>query len=183
MRHRVGHRKLGRVTEHRTALLRNQAQELLRRERISTTVAKAKELRPFVEHLITVAKRGIADGAEGGRVLHARRTVARDLADREVAQKLFDTIAPRFATRPGGYTRLLRAGRRQGDDAEMAQVELVGSEYSPEGDKAAASTDDAATAKTGKKEGVGGRIRQAAQRIRGGSKTKAKGGESSSSDE
>lgn len=165
MRHRVAHRKLGRVTEHRLALLRSQAQELLRHERIKTTVPKAKELRPFVERLITVAKRGIADGAEGGRVLHARRLVARDLADRDVARKLFETIAPRFASRPGGYTRLLRAGRRQGDDAEITQVELVGSEYSAESTTAGPSVTDQAE----ESKGVGGRIRRAARRIRGGS--------------
>ncbi len=131
MRHRVAHRKLGRVTEHRLSLLRNQAQALLRHERISTTVAKAKELRPFVEHLITVAKRGIVDGDDTIRAVNARRSVRRDLADRAVASKLFDTIAPRFADRPGGYTRLLRIGFRRGDAAEMAQVELIGSEYNP----------------------------------------------------
>ena len=125
MRHRVAHRKLGRVTEHRLALLRNQAEALLRHERINTTLAKAKELRPFVERLITVAKRGLADGDGGDRALNARRLVRRDLANREIVIKLFDTIAPRFQDRPGGYTRLLRVGRRQGDDAEVAQVELV----------------------------------------------------------
>lgn len=135
MRHRVAHRKLGRVTEHRLSLLRNQAQALLRHERISTTVAKAKELRPFVEHLITVAKRGVADGDDTIRAVNARRTVRRDLADRAVASKLFDTIAPRFADRPGGYTRLLRIGFRRGDAAEMAQVELIGSEYNPDLEK------------------------------------------------
>jgi large subunit ribosomal protein L17 len=135
MRHRVAHRKLGRVTEHRLSLLRNQAQALLRHERISTTVAKAKELRPFVEHLITVAKRGIADGDDTIRAVNARRAVRRDVADRAVASKLFDTIAPRFADRPGGYTRLLRIGFRRGDAAEMAQVELIGSEYNPDLDK------------------------------------------------
>ena len=163
MRHRVAHRKLGRTTEHRRALLRNQAEALIRHERISTTVAKAKELRPFVERLITVAKRGIAEGAESGRALHARRLVARDVTDRAVARKLFEAIAPRFATRPGGYTRLLRAGRRQGDDAELAQVELLGSEYAET--EAAASTEQDATAEA---KGVGGRIRRAARRIRGG---------------
>ena len=132
MRHRIAHRKLGRVSEHRLALLRNQAQALLRHERINTTIAKAKELRPFVERLISVAKRGIADGADTPRALHARRMVRRDLADRAVATKLFDTVAPRFASRPGGYTRLLRVGRRRGDDAELAQVELIGSEYDPD---------------------------------------------------
>ena len=135
MRHRVAHRKLGRVTEHRLSLLRNQAQALLRHERISTTVAKAKELRPFVEHLITVAKRGIADGDDTIRAVNARRTVRRDLADRAVAAKLFDTIAPRFADRPGGYTRMLRIGFRRGDAAELAQVELIGSEYNPDLEK------------------------------------------------
>lgn len=135
MRHRVAHRKLGRVTEHRLSLLRNQAQALLRHERISTTVAKAKELRPFVERLITVAKRGLADGTDTIRAVNARRMVRRDLADREVAAKLFDTIAPRFSSRAGGYTRLVRIGFRRGDAAEIAQVELIGSEYNPDLDK------------------------------------------------
>ena len=167
MRHRVAHRRLGRTTEHRLALLRNQAQALLRHERINTTVAKAKELRPFVERLITVAKRGLTDGADTTRALHARRLVRRDLADREVASKLFETIAPRFASRPGGYTRMLRIGRRQGDDAEVAQVELLGSEYDPE--LAAGPAAGEASESSGG-EGVGERIRQVARRIRGGDK-------------
>ena len=142
MRHRVGQRKLGRVTEHRIAMLRNQAVALLRYERIETTVPRAKELRPFVERLITIAKRGLdaGDGNPGGRVLHARRLVLRDIHDPIVVGKLFDTLAPRFATRPGGYTRLLRVGFRRGDSAAVAQVELVGSEYNPKAkdqDKAA----------------------------------------------
>lgn len=166
MRHRVAHRKLGRVSEHRTALLRNQATALIRHERINTTLAKAKELRPFVERLITVAKRGIAEGAETERALHARRLVARDVVDREMLKKLFDTIAPRFAGRPGGYTRLLRAGRRLGDDAPLAQVELVGSEYDPEADVSTTESGEAAEATSGG--GVGGRLRRAARRIRGG---------------
>ena len=166
MRHRVAHRKLGRRTEHRIALLRNQAQMLLRHERIETTVPKAKELRPFVERLITIAKRGLAEDAESGRVLHARRLVRRDLVDRETATKLFDTIAPRYASRPGGYTRLLRTGYRRGDSAEIAQVELIGSEYhvSVEAPK---SEEVAAPETKTKPEGVGGRIRAAAQRMRG----------------
>src|SRR4249920_4030262 len=131
MRHRVAHRKLGRVTDHRIALLRNQATALIRYEHLTTTVPKAKELRPFVERLITVAKRGLAAGEANGRVLNARRLVMQDLQDREVVTKLFDTIAPRFAARPGGYTRLLRVGFRRGDSAEVAQVELVGSEFDP----------------------------------------------------
>src|SRR5436190_16982370 len=129
MRHRVAHRKLGRVTEHRLALLRNQATALLRYEHLTTTVPKAKELRPFVERLITIAKRGLAGGEPvNGRVLTARRLVMQDLQDRDVVTKLFDTIAPRFAARPGGYTALMRVGYRRGDSAEIGQVELVGSE-------------------------------------------------------
>jgi large subunit ribosomal protein L17 len=125
MRHRVGHRKLGRTTPHRTALLRNLATALFERERIRTTLIKAKELRPYAERLITLAKRD-GDG------LHARRLVRRDIRDGEVMRKLFDTLGTRFATRPGGYTRILRLGPRRGDGAEMAIVELLGSEYKPE---------------------------------------------------
>ena len=159
MRHRVAHRKLGRVTEHRIALLRNQAEALLRHERIQTTVPKAKELKMFVEKIITTAKVGLADG---GKTLHARRLVARDIQDDEVVKKLFTVLAPRFASRPGGYTRLLRIGFRRGDAAEMAQVELVGSEFNP---KAAAEKKAAASGKT-KSKGVGGRLRAAAERLR-----------------
>src|SRR5216117_2719696 len=140
MRHRVAHRKLGRVTEHRIAMLRNQATALLRHEHLTTTVPKAKELRPFVERLITIAKRGVADGGANGKALNARRLVIHDLQDREVVTKLFDTLAPRFASRPGGYTRLLRLGFRRGDAAEIAQVELVGSEFDPKA-KAKADTE------------------------------------------
>ena len=172
MRHRVSHRKLGRVTEHRMAMLRNQAQALLKFERIETTVPKAKELRPFVERIITIAKRGLAGGAEGaanGKSLHARRLVLRDIPDREVVSKLFDTIAPRFEARPGGYTRILRLGYRRGDSAEVAQIELVGSEYDP----------NAETTKTDKAEkkpkGVGGRLRAAAERLRGKKSDSAEG--------
>jgi large subunit ribosomal protein L17 len=156
MRHRVAHRKLGRVTEHRISMLRNQAVALLDHERIETTVAKAKELRPFVERIISVAKRSLTSEAKTAGVT-ARRAVARDIADRQVVQKLFDTIAPRYADRPGGYTRLLRLGYRRGDSAEVAQVELVGSEYDPS--QAEKATGDAAPEKP--KKTVGGRIREA----------------------
>jgi large subunit ribosomal protein L17 len=162
MRHRVGHRKLGRVTEHRIAMLRNQAHALLLHERIETTVPRAKELRPFVERIITLAKRGLAGGDANGRSLHARRLVLRDIHDREVVSKLFDTIAPRFEARPGGYTRILRLGYRRGDSAEIAQIELVGSEYDPN-----LETEQAETAKAKKTKGVGGRLRAAAERLRG----------------
>ena len=163
MRHRVAHRKLGRVTEHRISMLRNQATALLRHEHLTTTVPRAKELRPFVERLITVAKRGLAGGEANGRVLTARRLVMQDLQDREVVTKLFDTIAPRFASRPGGYTRLLRLGFRKGDSAPVAQVELVGSEFDP---KKHAEAEEKAADKP-KTKGVGGRLRAAAERLRG----------------
>ena len=124
MRHRVAHRKLGRTTPHRIALLRNLATALFEKERIRTTLPKAKELRPFAERLITLAKR------EDDR-LHARRLAARHIQEPTVVKKLFDSIGSRFATRPGGYTRILRLGPRKGDGAEMAYLELVGYEYKP----------------------------------------------------
>ena len=166
MRHRVAHRKLGRVTEHRIAMLRNQATALLRFEHLTTTVARGKELRPFVERLITIAKRGIAAGAANGHALTARRLVMHDLQDRDVVAKLFDTIAPRFSDRPGGYTRLLRLGFRKGDSAEVAQVELVGSEFDPKAKQEKETTEG----EKPKAKGVGGRLRAAAERLRGGSK-------------
>ena len=144
-------------------MLRNQATALLKHEHLMTTVPKAKELRPFVERLITVAKRGLAAGEANGRVLTARRLVMQDLQDREVVTKLFDTIAPRFASRPGGYTRLLRVGFRRGDSAPVAQVELVGSEFDPKAHAEAAATAEAKP----KSKGVGGRLRAAAERLRG----------------
>src|SRR6187401_2114674 len=131
MRHNVGYRKLGRVTEHRIALLRNQAIALIRHERIETTMPKAKELRPLVERLITIANGGVASGDANGKSLHARRLVLAELPDKSVEGKLFESIAPRYAERPGGYTRILRVGYRRGDSAEVAQVELVGGEYNP----------------------------------------------------
>jgi large subunit ribosomal protein L17 len=124
MRHRVAHRKLGRVTPHRKALLRNLATALFERERIRTTLAKAKELRPYAERLITLAKR------EEDR-LHARRLVHRDIRDPKVVKKLFDTLGARYTERPGGYTRILKLGPRRGDGAEMAIIELLGSEFKP----------------------------------------------------
>ena len=164
MRHRVAYRKLGRVTEHRIALLRNQATALLLHEHLTTTVPKAKELRPFVERIITIAKRGVAKGAANGHTLNARRMVMQDLQDRDVVTKLFDTIAPRFAERPGGYTRLLRLGFRKGDSAEIAQVELIGSEFDP---RATTEADAKGEAEKPKGKGVGGRLRAAAERMRG----------------
>ncbi len=162
MRHRVANRKLGRVTEHRIALLRSLASDLLRHERIETTITRAKELRPYVERLITVAKRSQADGAPAVQGVNARRTVARDIHDPEVVKKLFREIAPRFASRPGGYSRILRLGIRRGDAAEVARIELLGSEYNPK-----AAVEKGAKGAKAKPAGVGGRLRAAAARLRG----------------
>jgi len=165
MRHRVGQRKLGRVTEHRIAMLRNQAEALIRHEHIETTLPKAKELRPFVERIITLAKRGLAAGDAKAGTLHARRMVLRDIQNRDVVAKLFDTIAPRFEARPGGYTRILRLGYRRGDSAEVALIELVGSEFDPN-----AETEKGEAAAKPQPKGVGGRLRAAAERLRGKAK-------------
>ena len=116
MSHRVAHRKLGRKTEHRIATLRNLASSLFVHERIETTLFKAKDLRPFAERIISRAKHDS---------VHSRRIVARHIHDRDVVRHLFDDIGPRFADRPGGYTRILRTAERKGDAAEMAIVELV----------------------------------------------------------
>jgi large subunit ribosomal protein L17 len=176
MRHRLAHRKLGRTTDHRMSLLRNQAEALLRHEHIVTTVPKAKELRPFVEKLITVAKRGVKAGEANGRTLAARRLVMRDIVNEDVVAKLFDQLAPRFMERPGGYTRILRLGHRRGDGGEIAQIELVGSEFDPKKAEAErAAQEEAAAAETPKQQkSVGERLRAAAANIRGTKKeTKA----------
>jgi large subunit ribosomal protein L17 len=148
-------------------MLRNQATALLRHEHLTTTVPRAKELRPFVERIITIAKRGVADGAQNGKALHARRLVMHDLQDREVVSKLFETLAPRFAGRPGGYTRLLRLGFRKGDAAEIAQVELVGSEFNPRAKAEADAAKGEGEQPKKAKGGVGGRLKAAAERLRG----------------
>jgi large subunit ribosomal protein L17 len=140
VRHRVAHRKLGRITPHRTALLRNLATALFERERIRTTLMKAKELRPYAERLITLARR------DDDR-LHARRLVQRDIRDSGVLKKLFDTLGARFASRPGGYTRILRLGPRKGDGAEMAIVELIGSEFKPKKKEEKSKAKEVAAAK------------------------------------
>lgn len=153
-------------------MLRNQATALLRHEHLTTTVPRAKELRPFVERLISIAKRGLAGngsakaGAGELKALNARRHVMQSLQDEEVVRKLFDTLAPRFESRPGGYTRLLRLGFRRGDAAEIAQVELVGSEFNPRA-KAEAQAKQTETEAPKKAKGVGGRLKAAADRLRG----------------
>jgi large subunit ribosomal protein L17 len=179
MRHRKAHRKLGRVSEHRTALLRNQATALLMHEHIETTVPKAKELRPFVEKIITIAKRGVKAADPKGKTLAAKRQVAEDVHNPEVVAKLFESLAPRFAERPGGYTRILKLGARRGDAAEVALIELVGSEFDPK--KAEAERKAAEEAgQTGEgaktQKSVGERLRAAASRLRGTKKEKGDGG-------
>ena len=116
MRHRKKGRKLSRTASHKRATMRNMATALFRHGRIETTTAKAKELRPYAERLITLAKRGD---------LHARRLAATKIQDRVVLGTLFDDIGPRFSERPGGYTRILKLGNRKGDAAEMSLIELV----------------------------------------------------------
>ena len=121
MRHRVRGRKLGRTTAHRKALFRNQLTALFTHDRIVTTLAKAKELRPLAERMVTLAGTGS---------LPARRKVLTMVPDKEVVRRLFDEIAPRFTDRPGGYTRVMRLGRRRGDGAELAIIEFVDYELS-----------------------------------------------------
>ena len=116
MRHRKKGKQLRRTSEQKLALMRSLSKALIERGAIETTEAKAKELRPFVEKLITKAKTG---------TLHARRLAGRDIHKRETADKLFREIGPRYAKRTGGYTRILKTGHRKGDGAEMARIELV----------------------------------------------------------
>lgn len=120
MRHGHGYRKLGRVSSHRRAMLRNMATSLVLHERIETTVPKAKELRSIVDKMITLGKRGD---------LHARRQAASYLFSDEAVKKVFAELAPRFKDRPGGYTRILKKGYRFGDGADMAFLELVDFEH------------------------------------------------------
>ncbi|HTQ12833.1 MAG TPA: 50S ribosomal protein L17 [Rhizomicrobium sp.] len=118
MRHRNQGRKLGKTSSHRTAMFANMTAALIKHEQIRTTLPKAKELRPVVEKLVTLSRRGAKD-------LHARRQALSQVRDEAQVTKLFDVIGPRYATRPGGYTRVLRAGFRHGDNAEMAFIEFV----------------------------------------------------------
>ena len=121
MRHGMANRKLGRTSSHRNAMFRNQLASLIESERIITTLPKAKELRPIFEKLITLAKNDS---------VHNRRQAARSVPDDALIKKLFDILGPRFSTRPGGYTRIMKLGARRGDAAEMAILELV--ERTPE---------------------------------------------------
>ena len=124
MRHKVAHRKLGRTTEHRMAMLKNMSASLIKHEQIVTTLPKAKELRPYIEKLVTLAKKG---GLSNRRLAHAR------LQDDAQLKKLFDVLAPRYAGRPGGYVRVLKAGFRASDQAAMAVIEFVDRDVSAKG--------------------------------------------------
>jgi len=124
MRHGYAHRKLGRTTSHRTAMFANMAASLIKHEQIVTTLPKAKELRPFVEKLVTLAKKGD---------LHARRIAISRVRDVDQVGKLFATLGPRYKARSGGYTRVLKAGFRYGDNAPMAVIEFVDRDVSEKG--------------------------------------------------
>jgi large subunit ribosomal protein L17 len=124
MRHGYAHRKLGRTTAHRTSLFANMSASLIKHEQIVTTLPKAKELRPFVEKLVTLAKRGD---------LHARRIAISKVRDVDQVGKLFATLGPRYAGRNGGYLRVLKAGFRHGDNAPMAVIEFVDRDVSAKG--------------------------------------------------
>ena len=123
MRHRKRGRALSRSRSHRAALVRNQVTELLRHEAIVTTEAKAREIRPVAERMITLGKKG---------TLHARRLAAATITDKKVVKRLFDDVGPRFSERPGGYTRIVKLGPRRGDGARMAHIELVEKAAAPE---------------------------------------------------
>ena len=134
MRHRVAGRKLQRTSSHRAALFRNMAAALIKHEQITTTVAKAKELRPYVEKLVTLAKKG---GLSNRRLAHSR------LLDDTQLVKLFDVLAPRYAERAGGYTRIIKAGIRASDAAPIAIIELVDRDFSAKGqDSGPVNTED-----------------------------------------
>ena len=177
MRHRRTVPKLGRTAAHRKAMLRNMVTSLFREGRVETTVPKAKEARRVAERMITVAKRGN---------LHARRRASRVVRDAAVLKKLFDDIAPRFATRPGGYTRILKTGFRAGDNAPLSILELLPDEKAKAGDKTpAAEKKGEKKGKTGKAKADKGTAKKAkseqaeakpAEAKKGGKKTKAKKG-------
>jgi large subunit ribosomal protein L17 len=144
MRHRMHGRKLNRTSSHRKAMLANMAAALVKHEQISTTLPKAKELRPYVEKLVTLGKRGD---------LHARRLLISKVGDLATTSKLIDVLGPRYAERSGGYIRVLKAGFRLGDNAPMAVIEFVdrdvaakGQDSGPRPDREAADADEAAAA-------------------------------------
>ena len=137
MRHRVAGKKLGRKTAHRVMMFRNMVTSLFDKERIRTTLERAKAVRPIAEKMITLGKRG---------TLHSRRQALAFIKDPAVVTKLFETLAPRFSDRQGGYTRIIRLGHRDGDGAQMAYLELIGSEFKP------SKKDEGKKSKKGEKE-------------------------------
>ncbi len=139
MRHRRSGRKLNRTSAHRKSMFANMAAALLKHEQIKTTVPKAKELRPVVDRLITLGKRGS---------LHARRQAYAMLRDDKVTQKLFSSLAERYRERPGGYTRVLKAGFRYGDSAAMAVIELVDRDPEAKGQDSGPTAEQAAAEET-----------------------------------
>ena len=141
MRHRVKGKKLSRDSAQRKALLRNLVTSFLEKERIRTTLAKAKSTRPLAEKMITLGKKNS---------LHSRRLALRFIYKRDVVKKLFDEISPRFSERPGGYTRIVKIGPRAGDGAEMAVLELVGTEFKKKVKKKTAAEKAKAAAKSKK---------------------------------
>ena len=136
MRHRIAHRKLNRTASHRKAMFANMASSLIEHEQIVTTLPKAKELRPFVEKLVTLAKKGD---------LTSRRLAIARTRNKEMSKKLFDVLGPRYKERSGGYIRIMKAGYRYGDNAPMAVIEFVDRDVDAKGakDRAAAVTEDA----------------------------------------
>lgn len=122
MRHGMAHRKLNRTHEHRKAMFANMACALIKHEQITTTLPKAKELRPIVEKLVTKAKKAAKDDTSA---LHLRRQVISSIRDKDMAKKLFDTLGPRYEERDGGYIRIMKAGFRYGDNAPLAVIEFV----------------------------------------------------------
>lgn len=140
MRHRMAHRKLNRTHEHRKAMFANMACALIRHEQITTTLPKAKALRPVVEKLVTMARHA---GQDSSRALHLRRLAISRIRDRAMAGKLFDSLGPRYMDRHGGYLRIMKAGFRYGDDAPMAVIEFVDRDESAKGaDSGPVSGDD-----------------------------------------
>jgi large subunit ribosomal protein L17 len=167
MRHRKAGRQLRRTSEQRLALLRNLASSLVEHGALVTTEAKAKELRPFVEKLITKAKTG---------TLHARRLAERDVPTRRISDKLFHDIGPQFATRAGGYTRILKTGHRKGDGAEMARIELVGATTNGSGGGGGTSAKRAAKSAKGSAAKTAGATRAGAGKTSGAKPSGERGG-------
>ena len=132
MRHRTGHRKLNRTASHRKAMFANMVAALVKHEQIVTTLPKAKELRPIIEKLVTLARRGD---------LHARRLIASRIRDEAMAKKLIEVLGPRYADRPGGYTRIMKAGFRHGDNAPVAVIEFVDRDINARGKDSGPSQD------------------------------------------